>query len=81
MDQPYIGQIELLPFTFAPQGWTVCEGQLLPISENEALYSLIGTTFGGDGETTFALPDLRGKEPTPDSHYCIAIYGIFPSRS
>ncbi|MFZ1269306.1 MAG: tail fiber protein, partial [Anaerolineae bacterium] len=58
MDQPYIGQIELLPFTFAPQGWTVCEGQLLPISENEALYSLIGTTFGGDGQTTFALPDL-----------------------
>ena len=57
MYRPYIGQIELLPFTFAPQNWALCEGQLLQISENEALYSLIGTTFGGDGQTTFALPD------------------------
>jgi microcystin-dependent protein len=79
--QPYVGQIELLPFNFAPQDWAACEGQQLQISENDALFQLIGTTYGGDGQTTFALPDLRGKEPTPDSHYCIAIYGVFPSHS
>ena len=81
MDQPYLGQIELLPFTFTPVGWAPCQGQLLQISENMALFSLIGTTNGGDGRTTFALPDLRGKEPTSDSHYFIALQGIFPSRA
>jgi microcystin-dependent protein len=79
--ETYVGQIELLPFTFAPQGWAACEGQQLQISEYDTLFALIGTTYGGDGQTTFALPDLRGKEPTPNSHYCIAIYGVFPSRS
>jgi len=79
--ETYIGQIELLPFSFAPQGWAACEGQLLQISDNEVLFQLIGTTFGGDGTDTFALPDLRGKEPTPDLHYCIATEGIFPPQS
>lgn len=78
---PFVGQIQLLPFTFAPQGWAMCEGQLLPISQNTALFSLLGTNFGGDGRTTFALPDLRGKEPTPNTHYCIALQGIYPPRS
>jgi len=57
----FIGQISVVGFNFAPQGWMMCEGQLLPISEYEALFSLIGTTYGGDGQTTFALPDYRGR--------------------
>lgn len=79
--QPYVGQIELLPYTFAPQGWAACEGQLLAISQNTALFSLLGTQFGGDGRSTFALPDLRGKEPTPWTRYYIALEGIYPPRS
>lgn len=63
MSQPFIGQIILVPYDFAPQGWALCNGQLLPIAENTALFSLLGTTFGGDGQTTFALPDLRGRVP------------------
>lgn len=61
--EPFIGQIQLFGFNFAPRGWALCEGQLLPISQWTALFSLLGTTFGGDGETTFALPDLRGRSP------------------
>jgi microcystin-dependent protein len=60
---PYIGEIRMFAGTFAPNGWAFCDGQLLPISENEALFTLIGTTYGGDGESTFALPDLRGRFP------------------
>jgi microcystin-dependent protein len=60
---PYIGEIKLVPYNFAPQGWAFCNGQLLPIMSNDALFSLIGTTYGGDGVTTFALPDLRGRTP------------------
>jgi microcystin-dependent protein len=63
MAQPYIGEIRMFAGNFAPAGWLFCEGQLLPISENEALFNLIGTTYGGDGESTFALPDLRGRIP------------------
>jgi len=59
--EPFIGQIQAFGFNFAPRGWAMCEGQLLPISQNTALFSLLGTTFGGDGRTTFALPDLRGR--------------------
>src|SRR6202008_1016087 len=62
MAQPYIGEIRMFAGNFAPAGWMFCEGQLLPISENEALFNLIGTTYGGDGQTTFALPDLRGRD-------------------
>jgi microcystin-dependent protein len=61
--QPYVGEIRMFAGNFAPAGWMFCEGQLLPISENETLFALIGTTYGGDGESTFALPDLRGRIP------------------
>jgi microcystin-dependent protein len=61
--QPYVGEIRMFAGNFAPAGWLFCEGQLLPISENETLFNLIGTTYGGDGESTFALPDLRGRLP------------------
>lgn len=63
MSQPYVGEIRLLAFSFDPAGWMECAGQLLPISENETLFTLIGTMYGGDGESTFALPDLRGRIP------------------
>jgi microcystin-dependent protein len=63
MAQPYVGEIRIFAGNFAPAGWMFCEGQLLPISENETLFQLIGTTYGGDGESTFALPDLRGRIP------------------
>lgn len=63
MAQPYVGEIRMFGGNFAPAGWMFCEGQLLPISENETLFQLIGTTYGGDGENTFALPDLRGRIP------------------
>src|SRR6187401_3447498 len=63
MAQPYVGEIRMFAGNFAPAGWMFCEGQLLPIAENETLFQLIGTTYGGDGESTFALPDLRGRIP------------------
>ncbi|WP_121255978.1 phage tail protein [Nocardioides ferulae] len=63
MAQPYVGEIRMFAGNFAPAGWMFCEGQILPISENETLFQLIGTTYGGDGENTFALPDLRGRIP------------------
>jgi microcystin-dependent protein len=63
MSQPFVGEIRLFGGNFAPAGWAFCEGQLLPISENETLFNLIGTTYGGDGQSTFALPDLRGRLP------------------
>lgn len=63
MAQPYVGEIRMFAGNFAPAGWQLCEGQLLPISENETLFQLIGTTYGGDGQSTFAVPDLRGRVP------------------
>ena len=60
---PFLGQVMIVPFQFAPKGWAMCSGQLLSISQNTALFALLGTTFGGDGRTTFALPDLRGRAP------------------
>lgn len=60
---PFVGEIRMFAGNFAPAGWMFCEGQLLPISENETLFNLIGTTYGGDGQNTFALPDLRGRIP------------------
>src|SRR5437764_7528444 len=63
MAQPYVGEIRMFAGNFAPAGWMFCEGQLLPISENETLFQLLGTTYGGDGQSTFALPDLRGRVP------------------
>lgn len=78
--EPFIGQVQLFAFNFAPNGWSTCEGQLLPIDQNTALYSLLGTTFGGDGQQTFALPDLRGKAPGDSLAYYIALQGIYPPR-
>src|ERR1700761_2177619 len=63
MAQPYVGEIRMFAGNFAPAGWMFCEGQLLPISEYDTLFQLIGTTYGGDGQSTFALPDLRGRLP------------------
>lgn len=63
MSEPFLGMVALLPYNFAPRGWAFCNGQVLSIAQNTALFSLIGTTYGGDGVTTFALPDLRGRVP------------------
>ncbi|MGR9087927.1 MAG: phage tail protein [Gammaproteobacteria bacterium] len=63
MSESYVGEIRIFAGNFAPAGWAFCDGQLLPIPENDALFALIGTTYGGDGQTTFALPDLRGRLP------------------
>ncbi len=70
MAQPYVGEVRMFAGNFAPAGWMFCDGQLLPISEYETLFNLIGTTYGGDGQSTFAVPDLRGRIPihTSSSH-------------
>lgn len=66
MLQPFVGEIRMFAGSFAPQGWSMCDGQLLPISENEVLFNLIGTIYGGDGQSTFALPDLQSRAPVDD---------------
>ncbi len=63
MAEPFLGEIRIVSFNFPPKGWAFCNGQLLPINQNQALFALLGTTYGGDGRTTFALPDLRGRVP------------------
>lgn len=63
MTEPFLAEIRIMSFQFAPKGWAFCNGQLLPINQNQALFALLGTTFGGDGRTTFALPDFRGRTP------------------
>ena len=63
MSEPFLSEIKIMSFGFAPKGWALCDGQLLPINQNQALFSLLGTTFGGDGRVNFALPDLRGNVP------------------
>lgn len=63
MSDPFVAEIRIFPFNFAPKGWAFCDGQLLPISQNTALFSLLGTTYGGNGQSTFALPDLQGRAP------------------
>ncbi|MGE0103978.1 MAG: phage tail protein [Blastocatellales bacterium] len=63
MADPFVAEIRIFPFNFAPKGWAFCNGQLLPISQNTALFSLLGTTYGGDGKSTFALPNLQGSAP------------------
>lgn len=69
MAEPFLAEIRVFPYGFIPKGWAACDGQLLPISSNAALYSLIGATYGGDGRTNFALPDLRGRVPVhPGRH-------------
>src|SRR5688500_4804878 len=63
MAEPFLAEIKIISWNFAPKGWSFCSGQLLPINQNQALFSLLGTTYGGNGQTTFALPDLRGRAP------------------
>src|ERR1051325_5433986 len=63
MAEPFLSEIRIMSFAYAPKGWAQCNGQFLPINQNQALFSLLGTTYGGDGRTTFALPDLRGRSP------------------
>lgn len=63
MSEPFLAEIRMVGFNFAPRGWAFCDGQILPINQNQSLYSLVGTTYGGDGRTSFALPDLRGRTP------------------
>ena len=63
MAEPFLSEIRIMSFVFAPRGWALCNGQLLPINQNQGLFSLLGTTFGGDGRVNFALPDLRGRTP------------------
>ena len=63
MSEPFLAEIKMVGFNFAPRGWSFCDGQILPINQNQSLYSLLGTTYGGDGRTSFALPDLRGRVP------------------
>lgn len=77
----FIGAIMLFPYTFVQRGWLSCEGQVLNVNQYQALYSLIGQQFpGGNGSTTFALPNLRGAEPIPNMRYCIAMEGLYPER-
>src|SRR4029453_19009510 len=64
MAEPFLSEIRIMSFVFAPKGWALCNGQLLPINQNQALFSLLGTTFGGDGRVNFGLPDLQGRVPT-----------------
>ncbi len=63
MADPFVAEIRIFPFNFAPKGWAWCDGQLMPLSQNTALFSLLGTFYGGDGKSTFALPDLQGRAP------------------
>src|SRR5512141_2525580 len=63
MADPFVAEIRIFPFNFAPKGWAWCDGQILPLSQNTALFSLLGTTYGGDGKSNFALPDLQGRAP------------------
>ena len=63
MSEPFLAEVRLVGFNFAPRGWAFCDGQILPINQNQSLYSLLGTTYGGDGRTSFALPDMRGRVP------------------
>ena len=80
MSQPFVGETRTFAFAFAPQGWLPCDGRLLPIGENEALFQLIGTTYGGDGEETFALPQAAGPVSSDGAelHVCISLFGQFP---
>lgn len=68
MSEPFISEIRVFPFKFAPRGWAFCNGDLLPVKQNPALYSLIGNIYGGDGHSTFALPDMRGRAPLQPGH-------------
>jgi len=74
MSQPFVGEVRLVGFSFAPVGWAICQGQLVPISENETLFNLIGTTYGGDGQSTFGLPNLQGRIPIHQGSNGVSTY-------
>lgn len=76
----YLGQITLFPYSFTPRGWALCDGRAMNIVQNTALYSLLGVQFGGDGVTSFNLPNLIGTEPAPNVKYYICTEGIYPMR-
>lgn len=78
--EQFLGSIQLFAFNFAPVGWMLCDGRLLPIAEHTAVFSLVGMTYGGDGVRTFGLPNLKGKEPVSGSAYYICMNGVFPPR-
>ena len=80
MDQAYVGSIVLVGFNFAPVNWALCNGQLLPINQNTALFSLLGTTYGGNGQTDFALPNLNAGALQSGLNYVICLNGIYPTR-
>lgn len=80
-EDPYLGEIALVPYLFCPGGWIEATGQELRIEEHEALFRLIGITYGGDGKETFALPNLRNAVPLKGMRYCIALEGERPDRS
>jgi microcystin-dependent protein len=73
--EPFLSEIRIMSFTFAPKGWALCNGQLLPINQNQALFSLLGTTYGGDGRVNFALPDLRGRAPIHEGGHTLGERG------
>ena len=77
----YLAEVRLFAGMFVPRGWMACEGQVLKIVDNESLFSLVGTTYGGDGRTTFGIPNLKGKEPVEGSTYIICVQGLYPSRN
>lgn len=81
MDMPFLGQIELFPYGFAPMGWMLCNGAILNVSQNSALFSLLGANFGGNGSSTFGIPNLTGAAPIPNTAYYIATQGLYPTRS
>lgn len=82
MSGPYLGDVRAMSFNFAPHGWALCQGQLMPIAQNQALFSLLGTAYGGDGHTTFALPALTGvpAQNGPALAYCICVQGPYPTQ-
>ena len=81
MADPFVAEIRIFPFNFPPKGWAFCDGQLLPISQNTALFSLLGTTYGGDGKSTFALPDLQGSAAMhPGQGPGLSLYDLWPDR-
>jgi microcystin-dependent protein len=77
---PCLGEIRLFAFNWAPEGWLLCDGRILPINDHRVVFSLLGTTYGGNGQNCFALPNLVGKEPIPGSKYCICVEGTYPVR-
>ena len=80
MSEPFLSEIKIMSFGFPPKGWALCDGQLLPINQNQGLFSLLGTTYGGDGVSNFALPNLQSLAPD-NMTYSICINGIFPTQS